>query len=43
MKNHDKIEREVEKRCKEKDRRKRKRMKVSGKSVFLLQHLMDKK
>lgn len=41
-KKYAKIEREVEKRCREKDRRKRKRMKVSGKSVFTLQKLIDK-
>ena len=43
MKNHAKIEQETERRYKEKDRRKRKRMKLSGKSVFTLQRLIDKK
>jgi len=42
MKNHDTIEREAEKRYRQKDRRKRKRMKVSGKSVFTLQKLIDR-
>lgn len=42
MKEHDTIEHELERRLKEKDRRKRKRMKVSGKSVFTLQRLIDK-
>lgn len=35
------IESEVEKRYKEKDRAKRKRMAVHGKSVFLIQKLAD--
>lgn len=42
MKNHDKIESEVEKRLQAKDQKKRKRMKVHGKSVFALQHLINK-
>lgn len=41
MKNHDKITAEVERKYREKDRRKRKRMKVSGKSVFALQKIMS--
>lgn len=42
MKNSDTMEHELEKRLTEKDKRKRKRMKVSGKSVFTLQKLIDK-
>lgn len=42
MKNHDKIECEIEKRMRAKDRKKRKRMRVHGKSVFTLQHLINK-
>jgi hypothetical protein len=41
MKNHDTIEREAERAYRQKDRKKRKRMKVSGKSVFALQKLID--
>lgn len=42
MKKHDTIELEIEKRCCERDKKKRKRMKVSGKSVFTIQKLRDK-
>lgn len=41
MKNHSKIERAIEKKYRAKDWRKRKRMKVSGKSVLVLQRLME--
>lgn len=40
--NHHSIEQSVEKQLKAKDRRKRKRMKVSGKHVFTLQKLMNR-
>lgn len=39
MKNDERLESEIQKQYREKDRRKRKRMKVSGKSVFTLQKL----
>lgn len=39
---HNHLEKHVEKRYRERDRKKRKRMKVSGKSVFTLQKLIDK-
>lgn len=42
MKNHDKIENEIEKRMRAKDQKRRKRMKVHGKSVFTLQRLINK-
>lgn len=42
MKHNHHLEKDVEKRYRELDRRKRKRMKVSGKSVFTLQKLIDR-
>lgn len=42
MKTYDKIERHIEKQFREKDKRKRKRQRVSGKSVFTLQKLIQK-
>lgn len=43
MKKYDKIERQTEKRFRAKDRKKRKRMKVSGKGVFTLQRIINEK
>jgi len=40
---YEKIEKNVEKRLQQKDKKKRKRMKVSGKSVFTLKKLIQKR
>lgn len=42
MDNRSDIEQEVEKKCAQRDKKKRKRMIVTGKSVFSLQRLMAK-
>jgi hypothetical protein len=43
MRKYNHIEKETEKRFKQKDKRKKPRMKVSGKSVFKLKELIKRK
>ena len=42
MKNYENLAKKVEKKYAQRDRKKRKRMKVNGKQVFALQEMMQK-